>query len=396
VITQVALSLVLLVISGLLLRSLSDKLHTDLGFDVKRILAVSIDLSRGRYDGRDPLTSFYDPLLEKAGQLPGVKAVGLIDTLPVAAWGDGYDIHITGQPPYPVNASSGAETRYVSRGYFDAMGLKIIEGRPLSPELDRFKEGVENQSSKMVVNDAFRRKFFPDGSHATGAHIDDDPKPEFKSEIVGVSTSIRQDMTSPPMPEMDWLIEGLDPAKRLDPLRSMYLLARTEGDPKALIPAVREAMRQVDSTVSMRAVPMEDVLSEQLTFDRLQSWLFGIFAAFALLLAVIGLYGLISHEVELRTREIGIRMALGSTRGVVMRQVMRRVALLLACGTAVGWLLSIALSRILASIITIRTSADFFLMAAMTVGLLLVGLMTSLGPARSAASIEPVRALRAD
>jgi len=396
VITQVALSLVLLVISGLLLRSLSDKLHTDLGFDVKRVLAVSIDLSRGRYQGRDPLTSFYDPLLAKAGQLPGVKAVGLIDNLPIAEWGDGYDIHITGQPPYPQNASAGAETRYVSRGYFDVMGLKVIEGRALSPDLDRFKAGVENQSSKMVVNDAFRRKFFANGSPAAGAHIDDDPKPEFKSEIVGVTTSLRQDMASPPMPEMDWLVEGLNPAKRLDPLRAMFLLVRTDGDPKALIPAVREAVRQVDATVSMRAVPMEDVLSEQLTFDRLQSWLFGIFAAFALLLAIIGLYGLMSHEVELRTREIGIRMALGSTRGTVMRQVLRRVVILLVCGMTAGWLIALGLSRVLASVVTLRASTDFALMAAVTAALLVVGLLTSLGPARSAASIEPMQALRAE
>jgi hypothetical protein len=330
-----------------------------------------------------------------------VQAAGLIDLLPVAEWGDGYDVHITGQPPYPKNAAMGAETRNVSEGYFAAMGIRLDRGRLLSPSLDgAAKSGrvdaVENQAGRMVVNEAFRRKFFSDGGDPVSAHIDDDPKPELKSEILGVVSDIRQDLNSPPMPEMDWLIDGIPPKSRLDQLKTMFLMARTDGDPKTLIPALRDAVKNLDSTVPFRAFPMEEVISDQLIFERLESWLFGIFAAFAMLLAVIGLYGLISHEVQLNTREIGIRMALGSTRSLVVQRVLRRVAVLLICGTAVGWALSLIAAKVLSSVVTIRTGQDYGIMAALTLVMLLVGILTSLGPARGAASVEPVRALRAE
>ena len=392
VITQVALSLVLLVVSGLLLRNLQALFKTDLGFDQKRILSVNIDLSRGRYQDRDPLPAFYQPLLERVSHLPGVQAAGLIDLLPIVEWGDGYDIHITGQPPYPKDVPMGAETRNVSQGYFAAMGIQLARGRLLSPALDR----ADNPAAKMVVNEAFRRKFFSGGDDPVGAHIDDDPKPELKSSIVGVVTDIRQDIQEKAMPEMDWLIDAIPPKNRLDSLRNMFLMVRTDGDPKAPIPSLRAALHDTDSSVPFRAQTMEDVVTDELTFERMESWLFGIFAAFALLLAVIGLYGLISHEVELRTREIGIRMALGSTRGSVMVQVLRRVALLVLSGTAIGWVLTLAANKLLRSIVEIHAAQDFGLLVGVTAGMAVVGILTSIGPAREAASVEPMHALRTD
>lgn len=397
VITQVALSLVLLMVSGLLLKNLQALFKTDLGFDAKHIVTVQVELSRGRYEGRDPLAEFYQPLLERVSRLTGVKAAGLIDLLPVAEWGDGYEVHITGQPPYPKDAPMGAETRNVSQGYFDAMGIELVQGRELSPSLDRFPVGAESFSSKMVVNEAFRKKFFASGGDAVGAHIDDDPKAEFKSGIVGVVTDIRQDLEHPPMPEMDWIIEGIPASRRLDSMRSMFLMVRTDGDAKTLIPGMREAIHAVDPTVPFRAaVTMEEVVGDQLIFERMEGWLFGIFAGFALLLAVIGLYGLVSHEVELQTREIGIRMALGSTRGQVLRQVLRRVTVLLAAGTVAGWVVTLALQRVLTAVMVNHTGQDVGILAGLTLGLVAVGVLTSIGPARGAASIEPMQALRSE
>jgi ABC-type antimicrobial peptide transport system permease subunit len=199
------------------------------------------------------------------------------------------------------------------------------------------------------------------------------------------------------MPEMDWLIDELPPQIRLDSLRSMFLMVRTNGDPKALIPALRATLHDIDPTVPFRdAWTMDQVVRDQLIFERMEGWLFGIFAAFALLLAVIGLYGLISHEVELRTREIGIRMALGSTRGTVMAQVLRRVAVLIVSGTAVGWLLTLAASKVLASVVEIHAAQDIGLLAGVSVGMAVVGMLTSIAPAKEAASIEPMRALRSE
>jgi predicted permease len=392
VITQVALSLVLLMVAGLLLRNLQSMLKTDVGFDAKRTLSVAISLSRGRYEKRDPLAEFYQPLLERVGRLPGVRAAGLIDVLPVAEWGDGYEIHITGQPPYPTNAAMGAETRNVSAGYFAAMGIELKRGRLLSPALDR----PEILSSKFVINEAFRRKFFTDGGDPVGAHIDDDPKPESKSEIVGVVSDIRQDLQSAPMPEMDWLIDAIPAPRRLDSLRNMFLVVRTSDDAKTAIASVRDAMRSVDPTVPFRAATMDDTVSEQLIMERMESWLFGIFAGFALLLAVIGLYGLVSHEVQLETRETGIRMALGATRAAVLGRVMRRVAVLMILGTASGWVLALALNKVLASVVELHAARDLGLLAGMSLGLAAIGILTSIAPARLAASIDPMQALRQD
>ena len=392
VITQVALSLVLLMVSGLLLRNLQELFKTDLGFNPDKIIAVVLDLSRGNYKDRDPLLAFYHPLLDRVSHLPGVTASGVIDLLPILEWGDGYEIHITGQPPYPKNAAMGAETRNVSPGYFDAMGIKLTRGRLLSPSLDR----PENTASSMVVNEALRRKFFSNGGDPVGAHIDDAGKAEDKSGIVGVVSDIRQDLQLPPMPEMDWLIDAIPPKSRMDALRNMFLMVRTDGDPKALIPSLRSVIHDIDPGVPFRSQTMNEAINERLTFERMESWLFGIFAAFALLLACIGLYGLISHEVQLRTREIGIRMALGSARSSVMLQVLRRVALLILTGTAIGWLLTLASRKVLASIVDIHAAQDLGLLAGISIGMILVGILTSITPARTAASIEPMEALRTD
>ncbi|MGA2848769.1 MAG: ABC transporter permease [Terracidiphilus sp.] len=393
VITQVALSLVLLVVSGLLLKNLQGLLHTDLGIDSARILTTRLELSKGHYAGRDPIATFYNPLLAKVASLPGVQGVGVIDLLPVQAFGDGYGIHITGQPPYPPNLDMGAETRYVSAGYFNAMGLQLTDGRLLSPSLDK----AENLAGTMVVNRAFQHKFFPAGGDPVGAHIDDAPKPELKSGIVGVVTNVRQALREPQMAEMDWLMDEIDPKDRMQNLNSMALIVRSNGDLSTLVPALRNAVHEVDPTVPFRTPEtMNDIVSNSITLDRLEGWLFGIFAALALLLAIVGLYGLVNHEVELRTREIGIRMALGSTRMQVTKLLLGKVALLMVSGLTIGWILTLALRNVLQSVVEMHARHDFVLLAGVTAGLALVGILASLIPARRAASVEPVQALRTD
>jgi putative ABC transport system permease protein len=391
VVTQVALSLVLLVASGLLLRNLRGLLKTNLGFDAKSILTAAIDLSPGNYEGRDPLVTFYRPLLERVSHLPGVEGAGLINILPVQNWGSNGDVHISGQPPYPPNQEMLAEERLVSAGYFDAMGTKLVHGRMLSQALDT----PDRPASAVVVNEAFRRKFFSGGGDPVGAHMDDNDKAELKTGIVGVVADVRQDLQQPPLAEMDWLIDEIAPKDRLDNLANMTLVVRSNGDLQALVPSLRNAMHEIDPTVPFKTPEtMTEVVSETLVFERMESWLFGIFAAFALLLAVVGLYGLVNHEVELRTREIGIRMALGSTRGLVLREVLRRVALLMLAGAGAGWVLTLTLKKVLASVVEMHASHDAALLAGVTAGLIAVGVLVSVAPARRAATIDPMQALR--
>ena len=393
VVTQVALSLVLLVVSGLLLRNLRGLLETNLGFDAKSILATEIDLSPGRYEGRDPLVTFYRPLLERVSHLSGVQGAGLIDILPVQNWGRNGEAHITGQPPYPANQEMLAEMRFASVGYFNAMGIRLLRGRMLSTAL----ETPDRSAGSVVVNEAFRRKFFSGGGDPVGAHLDDNDKAEEKTGIVGMVTDVRQDLNRPPLAEMDWLIDQIPAKERHGNLANMMLVVRSSVDPLALVPSLRNAFHEIDATVPFKTPEtMTQIVSDQLIFERMESWLFGIFAGFALLLAVVGLYGLVQHEVELRTREIGIRMALGSTRGLVMSGILRRVAVLMVVGVSIGWVLTLALRKLLAAVVVMHATHDLALLAGLTATLIGVGVLASLAPARRAATVDPMRALRTE
>ena len=210
-------------------------------------------------------------------------------------------------------------------------------------------------------------------------------------------TDVRQDLNQPSMAEMDFLIDEIAPKDRLGNLANMMLVVRSSGDLQALAPSLRNAFHEVDATVPFKTPEtMTEIVSETLVFERMQGWLFGIFAAFALSLAVVGLYGLINHEVELRTREIGIRMALGSTRGFVMSGVLRRVTLLMVTGVSLGWLLTLALKKLLVAVVVMHAAHDLTLLAGLTAALIAVGVLASIAPARKAATIEPVQALRTE
>ncbi len=393
VIIQIGLSFVLLVVSGLLLRNLRGLLSTNLGFDPSRILAMEIDLSPGRYDGRDPVAMFYRPLLEKISHIPEIEGAGIIDNLPVLSWGSTQDVHIIGQPPDPPNQEKFAEIRFVSNGYFDAMGIKLLRGRMLSPQVDRVEI---NPGGAVVVNEAFRREFLSNGADPVGAQLDGDPA-KTKTSIVGVVANVRQDLKEPPLAEMDWLIDELSPKERLDFLGSMMLVVRSKGDLSALVPPIRGVFHEVDPTVPFQSPEtMTQIVSEQLVLERMESWLFGIFASFALLLAVIGIYGLLSQEVELNARNIGIRMALGSTRAIVVGGVLRRVAFLMAVGLGLGWLFTLGFRRAMAAVVEIHPRHDFALALLLTATFAAIGTLSALIPARRAGSVDPMHALRSE
>jgi len=393
VITQVALTVVLLVVSGMLIRVVTRYRHADLGFDPAHILAVQIDLSRDRYQGRDMQASFYRPLEEQVSHLPGVQAAGLINLLPIEIYGSNSDIHIAGQPPNPPNREMLAENRIVSQGYFDVMGIPLHGGRRLSPSLDR----PLNAASTIMVNDAFVSKFIPPGLDPTAQRLDEGAKPENWTQIVGVAGNVRQNIYEPPLAERDWLMDEITPNARADIFANMYLVVRTTGDPRQVVPAVRSIMHQLDPAVPFgEPETMTEVVSETLAFERMEGWLFGIFASLALALALVGLYGLVSHEVGQSTRDIGVRMALGATRSRILSMVLERVALMLAVGTAVGLVLTYAARKLIGMVIYFeaqKESGGFLLLALLVV---VAGLLAALIPAARAASIEPMQALRSE
>jgi predicted permease len=338
------------------------------------------------------LTNFYKPLEERVSHLPGIQAAGLINILPIESWGSNSDIHIAGQPPYPPNQVVLAEGRFVSSGYFDVMSIPLHRGRTLSPSLD-----TPHIAATVVVNDAFVREFIPAGLDPTAQRIDDADKQENWTQIVGVTGNVRQDIYEPPIAERDWLMDEINPKERADTFASMSLLVRSAGDPRQVIPAVRSIVHELDPTVPFEEPrTMTEVVAETLVFERMESWLFGIFAALALLLALVGLYGLISHEVEQSSRDIGVRMALGATRQGILAMVLKRVAWMLGAGTVAGLALTLVARKLIGMVIYFdaQQEAGGFLLVAFL--LMVAGLVAALIPARRAASIEPMQALRAE
>ncbi|MGA2538687.1 MAG: ABC transporter permease, partial [Terracidiphilus sp.] len=393
VVAQVALTLVLLAVSGLLMRQVTRYRDADLGFNPSQLLSVKIGLSKARYQGRDMAQAFYGPLEERVSHLPGVKAAGLINDLPIASYGDNGYIHIAGQPPNSPNAVMLAESRFVSKGYFDVMGVPLHRGRWLSQSLDR----PENPGATVLVNDAFVSKFIPSGLDPTVQRIDDNVKEAEWTRIVGVTGNVRQSLYEPPMPERDWLMDEIPTQYKADLMATMYLVVRTTGDPSQVTSAVRSIVHDLDPTVPFdEPRTMNEVVSETLVLERMESWLFGIFAALALALALVGLYGLVSHEVEQATRDIGVRMALGATRNRILSMVLRRVAWMLAGGTAAGLGRTLVARKLSGMVIYFEAQkeAGGFLLVAFV--LIVAGLLAALIPAARAGSIDPMQALRTE
>jgi hypothetical protein len=286
----------------------------------------------------------------------------------------------------------------VTPGYYKTFGIRLVRGRLLSAATDTISD-----APKIVVNDAFVKKFIPPGMDPIGAHIDDG-----NAEIVGVVTNLRQALDRPAMAEMNYIVNELPQNLRLGYLSGMSLVVRAKGDPKAIYGELREAIHSVDPTVPFRTPEMmEEIVLDQLDFQRMESWLFGGFAMLALLLAVVGIHGLLSHEVEQSTRDIGVRMALGATRVNVVRTITGRAAAMVAAGVAAGAVLTLLADKAIAAVLpeshgmhgaeVAHLAADqtmvFLVIAAV---LFLIGLLAAMLPARRAATIDPITALRTE
>lgn len=398
VVTQVALALALLVVSGLLLRMLRDLRNTDLGFSPDHLLTAEIDLPHGSYAGRDVVADFYQPLLDRVRALPGVQSAGLIQMLPGTGWGwNSEHIHIYGTEPLKNPRTDPAEIRFVSLGYYQVFHDALIEGRLADPSIDKSTTRLV-----CVVNEAFVKKFIPQGRDPVGMEIGDNNQtdtmpnqPNPRALIVGVVKDLRQTIYRPPFPELDYNIAQIPLAESVFAIGSMNLTIRTSFDPDSLVPPLRHAFAQIDPSVPLREPQtMETVLSDVLTFERLENWLFGAFAGLAILLAVVGLYGLITHEVELSTREIGIRLALGAPRRAIVHGIFRRVTWMLGLGVAIGLAVTFAAERLISTVVDLQPGHNAGFIAALALGLAAVGLVATALPAQRASAVEPMVALR--
>ena len=378
VVTEVALAVVLLVGAGLLLRTFSSLVRVDPGFKPAETITMGLFLGVRPPEVRVALV---DQILDRVGGMPGVKAAGTIQFLPLSGMTCGTGFSHAGQPPDPSGGLS-TECSLVSRGYFDAMGIPVLDGRPFDRR-DRL-----GTPRVLVVNQSFARRYYPDG-RVVGRRILVQSSNQAPAEIVGVVGDTRHGgLTAEPAPTV-FLLHAQTPGYITS------LVVRTTGDAGAQASAIRRAIQDVDPTQAVSAVKsMEQYVGDALVRPRMYAALVASFAAIAVVLAAIGVYGLIAYVVAQRTHEIGIRLALGAARGTVFRALFGQGARLVLAGLVIGVAAAVALRGVMSAFLFGVTAADpvSYLLAAgafASVALAAVAL-----PARRASRVEPVRALR--
>jgi putative ABC transport system permease protein len=387
VVTEVALSLLLVVGAGLMIRTFRALDDVNPGFDPSRVLVAHVSLPGSEY-GDDAQAAFYDEALERIRALPGVESAATILTLPVhwAVRGT-FAFSVEGRVQDP-GETTVAGYQVASPGIFRTLRIPLLEGRAIE-ESDR-----EGAPVVAVVNDAMARRYWPDGD-AVGARITfwgdpTDPDTEWAT-VVGISGNVvKAGLDQPPEPE------AYLPVRQI-PMPTSTFVVRSDGDPHELATAVRLAVNEVDSKVPLYDLQsMEDVLATSLDQRRFRMRLLGAFAGAALLLAAVGLYGVVSFSVSQRTREIGIRMALGAARDRVVAQVVRHGLTRVGLGLLSGMAASAAVSGAVESLVFGVSTTDPATYATATVLLAAVAVVASLGPALRAARADPAVTVRVE
>jgi len=381
---QVALSLVLLAGAGLLIRSFVRLSAADLGYRIENVLAGDVALSPTRYRTPAERIRFFEGLASDLAALPGVRAVGFTSHIPIRHKYGNIPSWAADNPPADPADRPLAHRRVVLPGYFDAMGMTVLQGRGIR---DGDREGAPNA---LVINQLMVRTLFPDRDpvgHQVMVDMGDEQPVPFT--VVGVIADARLDaVASPARPSMYMSYYQF-------PAGALRFVLRTATPPDSITEMVRRVVRARDHDVPVEAlVPLASLVSESVATQRVLTTTIILFATVAMLLAAIGLYGVLAYLVSQRTHEIGVRMSLGATAGAVVRHVLGRAVLIVAVGLAVGLAGAFAATRLATQVLYEVTPTDPLSFAAATASLALVACGVALGPALRAARIDPVRALR--
>ncbi len=376
VIGEVALALTLLVCSALLMRGFSRLVDTDWGWDPHHVLAFQVSLPESAYADDASVAQFYERLSSELRTLPGVEAVGGNEILPLQGESSTF-YNLVGRE-VPRNERPTISARATRPGYFKAMGIAVVEGRPVA-ESDRI-----GSPPVIVVNEALARRHWRHAADAIGHKL------RFwgeDQEIVGVVRDTREfAREARPM--------GFIPAGQL-PLRSMSIVVRSRQEPTSLAGSVRAVVARLDPGLpAYRVASMTELMREKNGVYRVMPRVVGGLAATALLLGLLGVYGVISKSVSQRTQEVGVRMALGATPGGVLRLILRQGGALVGTGAALGLGISALVTRHLGPFLFGVSPWDGAALTAVTLLLMATGLAASLIPARRATRVSPVRALR--
>ena len=384
VLAEVALALVLLVGAGLLVRSFQQLNRVDPGFDPERVLTYGVILPRAKYGEGSRLPAVYDALLERTRGVPGVRAAAVSTSLPMES--PPYTTYsVEGRPEPRVGEIQDVQPFQVSPDYFRVLGIKLRRGRLLDE-----RDGPQSQRVA-VINVEMARRVWP-GQDPIGAHITfDDPSDTAAVwwTVVGVVGTVAQEgLTAKPYAQLYRPIAQGES-------RAVWVSMRTAGDPLAAAAGARQALKAVDPDLPLNDLrTMEQRIAETVAQPRVSVALLGVFAAVALALAAIGIYGVVSYGVAQRTREIGIRMALGAKPADVLRLVIRQGMTPVAAGVALGIVGAFAATRAMATLLYGVSATDPMTFAVVAVFLAAVALVATYLPARRAMGVPPTEALR--
>lgn len=407
VVTEITLTLALLIAAGLMMRTLLSLRHANLGFHANNVLTGAMylpthgawwALTSGQKTTGNLVQTFYDPLDQKLRQIPGVVSAGFTTVRPLEPqWNfDESDPTVrnrpkrTGQPPLH------AQVRAATSGYFQAMGIRLLSGRLFGDE-----DGPDTPIA-ILINQSFARALFPRESPlGQQLEVGEKGKPRRWGTIVGIVEDVKQDSPGQPaVPEIDINLEQLTPTDLFYPILAAFhmdLAIRTRQDPKLIENSVRTGIHQLQPQIAVEQLqPMQQVVDDSLGNQTLAARLLGIFGIAALLIAVGGVYGLLAYSVSQRTRELGVRMTLGAQRGDIVWLIFRHALVLLGLGTAIGLVVAWVARGVMRSYLYGAAGYDAATVALVVVALGLCGVAASYGPARRAASIDPVEALRSE
>jgi putative ABC transport system permease protein len=382
-----SLALVLLAGSGLLIRSFVRLIGVDPGFDANKILTFTVTLPASEYNTDQSVIAFFQQFLMRIGRLPGVRSVSMNSFPPLTGLGAETAVHILGRPERSLMDLPDAAVRVVGPDYFRTLGIPLRSGRTFnSQEMNETRHVV-------LINQAFADEYLSDtnpiGQKAVifmKSLVESDNPP---SEIIGIVGNVREmGLDSPAKPTVYWPYPELTYPR-------MTILARTSNDPLALVSAVRGELKQMDPEQPISNVAtMDQLLADSLSRSRFTMLLLGLVAAIALLLAAVGIYGVIAYSVTQRTHEIGIRLALGAQRRHVLALILGQGIRLALAGIVVGLVCAFSLTQLLSSLLYGVNPTDPLTFVGVTLLLLGVAFLACYIPARRAMKTDPMVALR--
>jgi putative ABC transport system permease protein len=383
VVCEVALALVLLVGAGLLIRSFANLRGVDPGFRTDGVLTARMALAPAKYRDDSRRTRFFHDAVERVSALPGVRAAGVVSFLPFTGLAAATGFTVEGQPAPAPGQAPVVDVRVCDNGYFGAMSIPLVHGRLFSAR------EMQERSNVVIINETLARRYFPNEDPLGRRLVIDMTDPVVATTIVGVVGDVRHvDLATEPRAMTYW------PHPQL-PYGAMTLAVRTSGNPSALVPAVQHEVQALDREQPLSDVrTMDEWIGKSLARTRFSWMVLAVFAAMALLLAAIGIYGVMSYAVSQRTGEIGVRLALGAIEGDIVRMVVGSGMRLTALGLGAGTVLTLLLTRGLAALLYGMRGSDPATVAGAVVVLASVATLASYLPARRAARIEPVQALR--